>query len=233
MARNVGRKIDIVDRAAKGLEALQRRTDAKPVSAATEQTSRSTRWENDPAAAQQKRAAKLAAARAGQVQVEPGPKSEMRVAFEKAVTEASIDRAKDVGQFANGAFGNVITALTAGAVGDGCSAWSDWLSSDLLPELATRMTDLASNGKVKKRAAFEMTHHEVFHIDSGAVNHNAVRVELKDGSKLVIDPWRNPQRPIWDESVYKKRFGKMYEGYGSVSEMVSRYGSDRGVDEVK
>lgn len=125
--------------------------------------------------------------------------SQLQKDFEREFRSAAIARSSEQWSVTNGSVGNVITTFTGGALGDGCTAWQSWMSDHVQVD-----TDWMTKG-----IQFEQVH-----IDAGpggVANHNLALVRFPDGNALILDPWRDPDKPFWSVSEYREKFGPILQ----------------------
>src|ERR1051325_3598822 len=77
--------------------------------------------------------------------------------------------------------------------GEGCAAWADWV-----------LSWLTRSGWRERAVRVRFCHYW-----KGPFKHQVVIIELADGSKLVLDPWRGTASPVWEQDEYEREFEKL------------------------
>jgi len=129
--------------------------------------------------------------------------------FIQKFTSAATQHAKDVG-WSSVSWWNQLESWVGEA--QGCEKWQSWVMSWLGANTNDGNVD---NDGIKFGRA---------HLDWGLVNHEVVWVMFPDGTKFVLDPWSNPEKPVVDYDAYVKGKGNLMDGaMGSLSELWTRY----------
>ncbi|MBI3302324.1 MAG: hypothetical protein HYZ72_09665, partial [Deltaproteobacteria bacterium] len=128
--------------------------------------------------------------------------------FIRAFTEAARQHYADVGSVTSGTLNNLCAAAGNAptvwggdeTLGDGCSAWQDWIVEWFAEESA------------RHRPKWDKI--TVERLKSGWLvvgTHRFARANLPIMGRLILDPWRNVESPIWNEDVYLADFGVTIE----------------------
>lgn len=126
--------------------------------------------------------------------------------FKALFTSASKVRGAEQNTMFRGAMGNVVTTLSFGGLGDGCSAWADWAF------------DWVSN----QAAGFGIVDYQQVHV-TGMFNHNLVKVRFQSGREFALDPWRDANECVIPAAEYIAAHGPMKPGFGSGKELAGNY----------
>ncbi len=134
------------------------------------------------------------------------PREELIAAdpFFAAFAVAAEAHAYEANSIATGALNNVFNFFSLGALGDGCVAWRDWMM-DWYNTTDADASNVLSFDPVSYWA--------------GPFGHNFVRVTLRDGRRFILDPWRDPDSPIWTEEDYIKSIATPQEGSATLNSL--------------
>jgi RHS repeat-associated protein len=114
--------------------------------------------------------------------------------FFSQFTVAAQDHAYKENTITSGTAGNIMNTFTGGGLGEGCSAWRDWMQVWL-------------DGNV------DWKQHGILGVEAVHIPwHNLVRVKFIDGSTYVLDPWRDLDNPVWTEQEYAQEIGQVQTG---------------------
>jgi hypothetical protein len=119
--------------------------------------------------------------------------------FIKAFCKAAKAHARATHTVANGYWNDLIVSASwllskmdlgiTHQYGEGCTAWSEWIRSWFFHES-------------------EWEGATINHIELPFPRiHKVELITCPDGTRLVFDPWRDPDNPIWDADEYEKRYG--------------------------
>ena len=129
----------------------------------------------------------------------------LKIQFENAFTVASKAHAAAIGWLPGGSRGNILDSLCrlASVVKPldcerGCLAWQDWMYNWV--ENAIQIHKPNWNNVSPQREYLLEYYIFVHHILSVSFNTTGL-------TPVVLDPWRNPSNPVWEESTYIQAFG--------------------------
>lgn len=124
---------------------------------------------------------------------EPEPKDFLD-AFRRAVRK----RALENWTVASGSLGNFIVTVTFGTFGDGCIAWTLWMGEWF--------------NTLERRYSDEVKSFDPVHWGYWPMYHNLIRVCMRDGTIYYLDPWTDPENPIFEKEAYEEEYGPIYPG---------------------
>ncbi len=122
----------------------------------------------------------------------------------------------EAGTLASGTYGNVITTLSFGQLGDGCVAWQEWMQNIWWPSVRNNIYD---GRPWSTLVQFDVVHYKetipIIGTKSGKFLHNLAELTYTGSSTSVrnqiLDPWRNPEDPVWDKDSYERTFDELIE----------------------
>ncbi len=126
-----------------------------------------------------------------------GPFSDAVADFMDEFADPVKVHAEEVWTIADGDLGNFGTTITGGLLGDGCVAWALWVHDWLI-----NSEWFPTEFEVKQK-----------HIGKWPFYHQVILICLKDGTEIVLDPWRDKKDPFWDKKVYEEKYGKLKDGF--------------------